>query len=219
MESERLHHEGWELRERFFSEEHMYRFVHSAAVARNMEQTLRVLPLMRQYHAGQTRKGITGRVPYIVHPLTMACHCFALGLADDEIIPTMLLHDVIEDCGVGLEELPVSDTVREAIDKLTFEVREGETWEEAKARYYAAMTGNKTATIVKAFDRCNNISTMALGFSKKKMFQYIDETEKYVLPLLNQIKHQYPECYNAAYLIKYHLLSVLETVKSLLNND
>lgn len=196
--------------------DHMYRYVRSAAVSGQLEQTLRVLPLMRRFHEGQTRKGAEGRIPYIVHPLTIAYQCLALGLKEDELLATVLLHDVIEDCGVTLDELPVSEPVKTALEKLTFRIREGESRAEAKARYYAAIPCDRIATIVKALDRCNNISTMAMYFSREKMLDYMEETQRYVLPLIEQMEKRYPECYNAAFLVKYHMLSVLESVKYLL---
>ena len=209
---------AWKLRERMFSEKNMYTFVRSAAVSKNLKQTMKALPLMKQYHAGQIRKG-KENVPYIIHPLMMACHCLALGLADDEILATVLLHDVCEDCQVTLEELPVNDVVKSALDKLTFEILEGETKAQAKARYFAAIPENKIATIVKVIDRCNNISTMALSFSRKKIAEYIDETEQYVMPLLGIMKNDYPECYNAAFLMKYQMLGILESLKSMLSKE
>lgn len=206
---------AWKPKERMFSEKSMYTFVRSAAVSRNLGQTMKALPLMKYYHAGQTRKGRED-IPYIIHPLMMACHCLALGLSDDEILATVLLHDVCEDCHVEPEALPVTDAVKRSIAKLTFEVRDGETKEQAKARYFAAIPGDRVATIVKVVDRCNNISTMAVSFSKQKIAQYIEETEQYVMPLLAVMKNMYPECYNAAFLLKYQMLGILESLKSML---
>lgn len=72
---------------------------------------------------------------------------------------------------------------------------------------------NRIASIVKLLDRCNNVSTMVTGFQPNKMAKYIDETECYILPLLDKVKHEYDEYYDATFLIKYQILSVLETLK------
>lgn len=205
----------WRPKERMFSEKNMYTFVRSAAVSRNLSQTMRALPLMKKYHAGQTRKG-KEKIPYIIHPLMMACHCLALGLSDDDILATALLHDVCEDCDVTPDELPVTDSVRKSLIRLTFEIQDGETKEQAKVRYFAAIPGDRVATIVKVIDRCNNISTMAVSFPKKKIAEYIEETEQYVMPLLVVMKNTYPECYNAAFLLKYQMRGILESLKSML---
>lgn len=46
-------------------------------------------------------------IAYIAHPLSMACYAAALGIRDDNIMSTILLHDVCEDCGIDVETLPL----------------------------------------------------------------------------------------------------------------
>ena len=48
------------------------------------------------------------------------------------------------------------------------------------------------------------------------MLQYIRETEEYVLPLADILKNEFPEYSDISFLIKYHILSVIETIKYLL---
>lgn len=201
-----------ELKDRMFSEERMYTFLKATAHSKGLQQTATVLPLVKQYHAGQTRRG-KDKVPYIYHPLLVACHALALGFEEDALIAAALLHDVVEDCNVTADELPASEEVKEAVKLLSFKVEEGETKEQAKQRYFAAIGANRIATIVKVLDRCNNISSMATAFSKEKMARYIDETERYVFPLLDGMKHKYPDCCNAAFLLKYQMMSVIESLK------
>ena len=202
----------FELHDRMFSEEHMYQFVEDAARTKNLKQTAEALPLVKKYHQGQKREGLE-KIPYISHPLMMACHALAMGIGQDDILATILYHDVCEDCGVPLEELPVNDVVKEAVDCMTFRMGEGETKAQAKKKYYERIAGNKIATIVKIIDRCNNVSTMANGFSRERMAKYICETEEYIIPLITIVKHEYHEWYDAAYILKYQILSVLESLK------
>ena len=55
-----------------------------------------------QAHDGATRKG--SGMPYIVHPMEVAA--IAASLTDDEaLIAAAVLHDVMEDCGVGYDAL------------------------------------------------------------------------------------------------------------------
>lgn len=72
------------------------------------------------------------------------------------------------------------------------------------------------ACIVKALDRCNNVATMASSFSRKKLIEGVDETEQYAYPLLDHIKHEYMEYRDVIFVIKYQLLSTIETIKALL---
>ena len=200
--------------EQLFSEERMYTQVKAAANAHSLLQTGKALPFAKQHHEGQVRKG-KDNIPYISHPLTMACHALAMGIVDDDVLAAILLHDVCEDCGVSPEELPVGEPVQQAVALLTKEKRPGETGQQLNERYYAALRGNRIAAIVKLLDRCNNISAMAIGFSRERIVQYIEETEIYVLPLLEYVKESQPEYYNAAFLLKYHMKSILESLKRL----
>lgn len=201
-----------ELHDRMFSEENMYRFVENAAKTKGLVQTAEALPRVKKCHEGQKRDGL-GKVPYISHPLMMACHALAMGLGQDDILATIMYHDVCEDCNVSLDALPVNDTVKEAVACLTFCKKEGETKAQAKKKYFERIAGNRIATIVKIIDRCNNVSTMANGFSRERMVKYICETEEYIIPLITVVKHEYHEWYDAAFILKYQILSVLESLK------
>ncbi len=150
----------------------------------------------------------------------MTCHALALQLEEDDLLASILLHDVCEDCfdenGVKIqpESLPVGRVARETVRLLTKPEVLYPGWEE---KYYGDISGSRLAVIVKVLDRCNNISMMAAGFSREKMAEYIVETEKYVLPLLDIMKKRYGStCYNAAFLIKYQMLSDLENLKRIL---
>lgn len=205
----------WNLDDRLFSEDEMYSFVKSTAAAKELEQTGRALVLMKKYHDGQYRMG-KDTVPYISHPLMMACHAIALGIEEDDMLAAILLHDVVEDCDVTVEELDVNDTVKEAVTLLTFTIYEGKSREESKEIYFRNLSNNRIASVVKLLDRCNNISTMATGFSKEKMAFYIKETEKLVPPVIEKVKNEYPEYYNISFLLEYQMKSVIETLKRIM---
>lgn len=98
--------------DRLFDEERMYTFIKGKATALKLAGTLRALPYAREQHKDQRREG-KGAVPYINHPLTMVCHALAMGVKDDDILSAILLHDVVEDCGQKLEDLPCNEQVRD----------------------------------------------------------------------------------------------------------
>lgn len=205
----------WELHDMMFSVDHMLRRVESYAIERNMIQTKIALKVMCRYHEGQYRNG-KDKLPYIVHPLTLACHAFALGIGEDNLIAACLLHDVLEDTEATSEDLGVNKEVLKAVELVTFRVIEGLTKEESKELYYEKIGENKIASMVKLLDRCNNVSTMATGFKKNRIERYIDETEKYIFPILDIVKHSYLEYYDATFLLKYQMLSVIESLKRIL---
>ena len=194
----------------------MYAHIHDFAVSRQMEQTLQALSFAWKMHSGQYRK--SGE-QYIIHPLTMACHALSLGMDDDTLISTILLHDVCEDCGVASHELPVNHKVRHGVELMTFTVLEGETKDAAKCRYYDRLGENKTAAVTKLIDRCHNVSTMSGAFSKEKMKAYIEETREYVLPLLYRTRESYPELAEVLFSIHYHITSVIDAAEQILLTD
>lgn len=194
-----------------FDSEKMYTYIKGYASGAQMEQTLRALSFARSKHDRQYRKD---GAPYIVHPLTMACNALSMGIRKDEVIATILLHDVCEDCGVALSELPVNAEVRRAVELMTFTVMEGETKENAKVRYYNMMLESRPATLCKLIDRCHNVSSMAGTFSKEKLISYIEETRHYVLPLLKRAKAVYPNDSDVLFVLKYHICSVVDSIEA-----
>ena len=194
-----------------FHPEKMYTYLRGYASALGMKDTLKALSFAREKHKEQFRK--SGE-PYIVHPLMMACNAVSMGIKEDAIVATILLHDVCEDCGVGVAELPVNNTVKHAVDLMTFRVMEGETKEIAKNRYYNMLLQSREASLTKLIDRCHNVSSMAGTFSVAKLKAYIEETRQYVLPLLKKAKSVYPEDAEVLFLLKYHMVSVVDSIEA-----
>ena len=200
------------LSDRLFDETKMYTYIKGFATARKLFQTVRVLPYVRKKHEGQVRKG-EDRVPYVYHPLLMTCHAISLGMCEDDLLSAALLHDVCEDCDVPVDELPVNDETKEAVALVTKDFKALEESAEAVEKYYRDISGNKIASIVKLLDRCNNISGMAAAFDETKMANYIKETETYIYPLMDKTSDSYPEYSNQIFLIKYHMTSVVESIR------
>ena len=202
--------------EHLFSEKHMYTLIKGYASSKNWTNTLSALKYARSSHDGQTRKGDFA-IPYITHPLNIACHAMSLEIEEDEVIAAALLHDVCEDCDILPEELPVSEEVQEAVRLLTRIPMEGESREDTLQRYYGRLIKNRQATIVKLLDRCNNVSFMTFAFPDDKIRDYIAETRTYVLPLLEEARTRYPVYGNAYFLVKYHICSVINSIDVLVN--
>ena len=211
---------AFDLGSPFFDPDRMYTFVKAKAQAAGLKQTLAALPMMREKHGNTVRDG--SDVPYRVHPLTLACHALAMNIADDDVLATALLHDVVEDTETRLEELPVGDRVKEAVALVSYNTyltrgddRDPDRKDEIKPEYYGRIAKNPLAALVKCMDRCNNLSSMATGFTKEKMVKYVKQTEEYVIPLLDVVK-EVPEWNNAAWLLRYQMVTMLETFKRLL---
>lgn len=198
--------------ERVFHEEELYEKVKRYAEEGGFPQSLWALNFASEMHSGQVRKGPEG-VPYIIHPLYMGCQAIALGIADDDLLTAVLLHDVCEDCGVMPEELSVSEEVREAV---RFVTRIGSKDDAAaECAYYQAISENRLASMVKLLDRCHNTAFLALGMKGEKLARYVRETEEHFYPLLESTAEKWPEYGPACWQLKYQIGSVLQTIKAL----
>lgn len=205
---------SWVVRDSFYAVANMRRKLKQFASEEGLEQTDRAIDYASTVHAGQLRKPSVFsdvQVPYVFHPYVLACHAHALGIRDDTVLATALLHDVCEDCGIEPADLPFGEEVREAVALLT-KPKEKDGF--SLDAYYKGIAQNPVAAIVKALDRCNNVSTMMASFPIEKVVEYIDETETHVLPLLDAIKHAYLEYYDACFVIKYQIYSTIESVKA-----
>ena len=155
-----------------FNEEKMYTYLKGFAMGRGWAETMKALNYARKLHKGQARK--SGE-PYIIHPLTMACQAVSMGVNDDNIVAAILLHDVVEDCGVSVNDLPVNKEVRNAVNLLTYvkpdKYKErdgvGTSLLVVKSKYYDEISKNRIAAIAKLFDRCHNVSSMAGTLQKR----------------------------------------------------
>lgn len=194
----------------YMSEECLYEAIESYAKEHNLMQTQNALPFAKKWHDGQIRKG--GGIPYIYHPLMVAYHALSLGLTEDIIIATAILHDVCEDCGIAVEDLPVDEEVKVAVSFLT------KTEEKSATDYYADIAKNKVSTMIKILDRINNVSDMAKGFSNRKMRSYITDTETHIYPLFQTAKEKYPEYTSQIFLMEYHMIGVVSSIKLLVKN-
>ncbi len=195
-----------------FEWDHMVSFVRHTARAKKMRNTMKALDFAIEAHEGQTRK--KSNVPYIYHPLNMACHCFAMNIEDDTIIAACLLHDTIEDCGCTYEELPVNEEVKDLVRLLTHE-KDDVNRDSIMKAYYKGIASNPKAALIKCVDRCNNLTTMSWGLSRERIYRCIGETEKYIIPLLKVVKNE-PDYNNAAWLLQYQMESTLDIYKRLM---
>ena len=153
-------------------------------------QSQAALVFARKAHAGQMRKN---GLPYIVHPLSMACDAIACKGATDEIIATILLHDVCEDCNIPLSALPVNEVVRQGVKLMTIRPFQGEEKLETKRRYFHELLDSREAIICKAFDRYANLNDAEGALTEDAIVKNIRETHEFLMPVLKEAKYEYPE--------------------------
>ena len=156
-----------------------------------MTESLRALSYMKSKHGDQKRKG--GDVPYIVHPLGMACFAVALGIRDDNMIATFLLHDVCEDCGVYVDDLPFNSAIKHGVKLMTIRAFPNEDKYVTKTRYYNELLDDQIAILCKASDRYSNLTSMVGVLSDTAIVKNVVETHCLLLPMLKEAKERWPE--------------------------
>ena len=203
----------FKTKETIYNWEHMKTYVKTTAKNLGLTNTLKAVSFATEAHKGQMRKRST--TPYIYHPLNLACHALSMNIKDDAIIAACLLHDVVEDCGVTYEELPVNDETKELVRLLTCSKTTPENRNEVLKEYYSQIATNPKAALIKCIDRTNNITTMSGGLSRERIYRMIKETEEYYPKLIEVLKEEV-EYSNAAWLLKYQMESLLDVYKRLL---
>ena len=191
--------------------EKMYTYLRGFLVGAGMEESLKALGFARQQHSLQTRKDGT---PYFVHPLGMACYAVAMGLKEDSIIATILLHDVPEDCGIPVEYIPVNKTIQNAVRHMTIQRFKTDVDKiETKCRYFNELLDSREALICKALDRYNNLSDAPLSLSAGAVGKNLAETEVLLMPILKEAKAIYPDLADALFILRTNLEVLLNILK------
>jgi guanosine-3',5'-bis(diphosphate) 3'-pyrophosphohydrolase len=141
------------------------------------------------HHRGQTRR--SGE-EFIHHPLAVAQICAQLHL-DEQTIAAALLHDVVEDTGVEVDELraefgPEIAHLVEGVTKLTrtsFQSREQSEAENYR-KMIVAMAQDVRVILIKLADRLHNLRTIEY-LGKQKQVQKAKEALEVYAPLAHRL--------------------------------
>ncbi len=127
-----------------------------------------------EHHQHQHRKGT--KIPYMAHLLNV-CKLLAENDCSDEILAAALLHDVVEDSDVTIEEveekfgLQVAELVRGAteLDKLEKKAIEKESsWQERKEHtiHFLEHEATTDQLLVSAADKLDNLRSIAYDHAR-----------------------------------------------------
>lgn len=190
----------------------------SQLIGAGYNYALRAMEFAQGYHKGTRKDGVT---PEFDHQVSIALYAMTLSnlLHREEVIATIMLHDVSEDYGVSPKELReifhgdpvIIDRIVNAVWKMTKTFR-GEVKDEAYL--FDTMSEDAVASIAKGCDRVHNIQSMVGVFSKEKQVRYMAEVMERFLPMLKQARRLFPEQSMAYENIKHVLLSQIELIKA-----
>ncbi|MBQ9861002.1 MAG: bifunctional (p)ppGpp synthetase/guanosine-3',5'-bis(diphosphate) 3'-pyrophosphohydrolase [Clostridia bacterium] len=149
----------------------------------------RAVAMACEAHAGQVR--YTGG-DYVCHPLQVACILIELGM-DNETIIAAILHDVVEDTGIELDDIKrefganvalLVDGVTK-ITQMPFSTREEEQAENVR-KMLLAMSQDIRVIIIKLADRLHNMRTSD-GWYPQKRRDKAKETLDVYAPLAHRL--------------------------------
>ncbi len=157
----------------------------------NVGEVERAYRYAAKAHAPHLRKS---GGPYIEHPLATAVSCAELQL-DVPVLQAALLHDVLEDCGVSLQQLTdeFGDEVARLVDGVTKlgalalpapDARTGETDAQAEnlRKMFIAMAEDVRVVVLKLADRLHNMRTLD-ALPSEKQRRIARETMEIYAPL------------------------------------
>ena len=138
-------------------------------------------------HRGQLRKSGD---PYITHPLAVATILAELGM-DTTTLVAALLHDTVEDTGIGLKELEAEfgPEVAHLVDGVTKldKVKFGEAAEaETIRKMVVAMARDPRVLVIKLADRLHNMRTLRF-LPPAKQERKARETLEVLAPLAHRL--------------------------------
>ena len=175
------------------------------AAERRLWNTAVALPLARGLHDGEhrkssiTRKGVSYRLPYVIHPLMVARMLMDMQVPltleeEDLMLAAALCHDMIEDISFPKQGRELVEDYR--LDERVYEIvkllskRRDFTAEEELA-FFHRMQQDPLAVLVKLSDRSNNVEDM-YNMSVRKVHEYVEETERLFFPMCDYAKENYP---------------------------
>jgi (p)ppGpp synthase/HD superfamily hydrolase len=137
-------------------------------------------------HRGQTRKG-AGDVPYVDHVLEVAARLAAVHPEDDVLIVAGLLHDTVEDCDVGRDDLV--RTFGEEVAALVMEVTDDKSLPKAErkaAQEREVLHLSDRAKRLKMADKTSNVLTLVDGppdWPVPRQTEYVDWACRVIDPI------------------------------------
>lgn len=156
------------------------------------------LELVKSLELG-TRKD--GETPKLHHQLSVGRLIATLVphlLHAEETVTAAFLHDILEDHGDVWDRDKLArrfgSVIADAVWALS---KKSNGMVKDYSRYFADMTANPIASIVKLADRAHNLQTMPGVFNLEKQATYLEEVERWFYPMIRQARRNFPSQYPA----------------------
>lgn len=176
----------------------------------NYHMALRAFDFARKTHAGTRKDGTT---PEFQHQVEIALYLTTLRhtlIDEHRALAVALLHDTMEDY-----ETVTSTDIRNLTDEQVERAcvllnKNGKNPE----NYFGDIANSPIASIVKGADRIHNVNSMKGVFSPEKQQVYLQEVEKWFLPMLKNARNRFTEQTPAYFNIEFMLRSQINMLKA-----
>lgn len=221
--------ESFNVEESFLYDK-IYLYIKGYASALGLHQTLRALPLVRQLHNGQYRKGeividgVSYKLPYVLHVLKVCSTLISLQLPFsntelDNLFASALLHDCLEDCKDhfskgGIELVSEYNFSNDVFNTVKIVSKRSGATEEELYTYFNTIKRNKYALLIKLADRSHNVEDL-YNMKLEKLHKYVNETRDWIYPLATYGKANYPEISNGITILKSKIVSLTECTETI----
>lgn len=190
----------------------------SQLIGRRYFNALQAMEFATKYHVGLRKDGVT---PEFDHQISIAL--YALTLPDviypEELIATIMLHDVREDYDITDGEIRALFTDKEfahrvanAVNNMT-KVWRGEKKDEQTL--FDEMSRDPIASIAKLCDRIHNFSSMVGVFTIDKQREYIKEANDLFFPMGKKARRNFPHQVTAYENCKFVLETQIALIQAL----
>lgn len=187
-------------------------------IGRRYFNALSAMEFASRFHTGIRKDKVT---PEFDHQVNIAL--FALTLPDimfpEELIATIMLHDVREDYNVSDSE------IRNIFNDSKFATRVDDSVENMTKTYrgqnkdieilFDKISKDPIASIAKLCDRIHNLQSMVGVFTIEKQRQYISETENLFFPMLKKARRNFSHQVMAYENCKWMLRNQIQLIEAI----
>lgn len=164
------------------------------------------LPLSRGLHNGTyrkakiTRNGTSYRLPYVIHPLNV-CRMLAdlqINLPKEDLdilLAAALCHDMVEDLDFsegGMELVTKYHLDPRVLETVLLLSKNRNATPEEEIAHFHGIEANPLSLLIKLSDRGNNVEDL-YNRSCWKVHEYVGETNRFFVPMLDYGMKHYPD--------------------------
>lgn len=172
-------------------------------LGRGFHRALDAMELGRKIHCGFRKDGKT---PEFMHQIQIFHYLRTLESSlqfPEDTYVAAFLHDSKEDYEHAAGLMAEHDFTANSLQAIDLLNKNGRTME----GYFTGLQFDPVASIVKCADRAHNMSTMTGVFTREKQHRYMEEVEKYFMPMIKFSRRRFVFQENAYENVK-HVLNI-----------